>query len=138
LPDDVTVSPVITDGGGSADTFCTFVAPDCDQPGGLSDSGQGFTVRVTITGDDYGNTGEASAEFGIALLGDANNDGVVNVADRAIINAFWRLGAADPFTFRDCDINCNEIIDVADYAITNAVWQGVLGANRVSSPCPFR
>ena len=56
----------------------------------MSDSGQVFTVRVTVTGDDYGNTGQAEAEFGIALLGDVNNDGVVDVADRAIVNGFWR------------------------------------------------
>jgi hypothetical protein len=49
-----------------------------------------FTVRVTVTGDNYGNTGVAEAEFGIALLGDTNNDGVVNVADRSIANAIWR------------------------------------------------
>jgi hypothetical protein len=51
---------------------------------------QVFTVRVTVTGDDYDNTGQAEAEFGIALLGDTNNDGVVNVADRSIANAIWR------------------------------------------------
>jgi len=51
--------------------------------GGLSDSGQ----VVAVTGD-CGNTGQA--EFGIALLGDVNNDGVVNVADRSIANAIWR------------------------------------------------
>jgi len=46
---------------------------------GLSDSGQVFTVRVTITGEDYGNTGQVEAVFGTALLGDINIDGVVNV-----------------------------------------------------------
>jgi len=138
LPDDVTVAPTITGGGGPADPCCRFAAPSCNEPGGISDSGQTFTVRVTITGADFGNTGIAEAEFGIALLGDANNDGVVNVADRAIINAFWRLGVAGPFTFTDCDINCDEVINIADRAIANGVWRGVLGQNRVSSPCPLR
>ena len=138
LPDDVTIAPAITAGGGFSDPCCTFAAPGCDEPNGISDSGQPLTVKVTVTGDDCGNTGIAEAEFGIALLGDVNNDEVVNVADRAIINAFWRLGAAGPFTFIDCDINSDGAVNVADRAIANAVWRGVLGENRVSSPCPLR
>jgi hypothetical protein len=138
LPDDVSIAPTITAGGGSGDPNCTFAAPSCNEPNGLSDSGQTFTVRVTVTGADFGNTGIAEAEFGIALLGDVNNDGVVNVADRSIINAFWRLGAAGPFTFRDCDVNCDGAVNVADRSIANAIWRGVLGQNRVSNPCPLR
>jgi hypothetical protein len=89
-------------------------------------------------GNDYGNTGTAEQEFGIALLGDANNDGTVDVADRSIINAFWRAGSAGKFTLRDCDLNCDGIVDVADRSIANAVWRGALCQNKVSSPCPFR
>ena len=137
LPDDVTVAPTIT-GGGPADPCCTFAAPSCNEPGGISDSGQAFTVRVTVTGTDFGNTGIAQAQFGIALLGDANNDGVVNIADRSIVNAFWRLGAAGPFTFNDCNVNGDGAVNVADRSIANAVWRGVLGQNSVTGPCPFR
>ncbi len=138
LPDDVTIAPTITAGGGPADPCCTFAAPSCNSTGGISDSGQTFTIRVTVTGADFGNTGIAEAEFGIALLGDANNDGVVNVADRSIINAFWRLGAAGPFTFNDCNVNDDGAVNVADRSIANAVWRGVLGQNSVTTPCPFR
>ncbi|RKY07449.1 MAG: hypothetical protein DRP65_10460 [Planctomycetota bacterium] len=139
LPDDVSTPPTIIDGGTSSDPCCTFAAPGCDQPDGLSDSGQALTIRVTVTGDDYDNSVQAEAQFGIALLGDVNNDGVVNdVADRAIINTFWRTGAADPYTFTDCNINCDTAVNVADRAIANAVWRGVLGQNSVSSPCPLR
>jgi len=138
LPDDVSISPVITNGGTLSDPFCTFAAPNCNESDGLSDSGQALAIKVTVTGDDYGNTAVSEASFGIALLGDVNNDRVVNVADRSIINAFWRSGAAGPFTFRDCDINCNEAVNVADRSIVNAVWRGVLGQNQVSSPCPLR
>ena len=98
--------------------------------GGLSDSGQ----VVTVTGD-CGNTGVAEAEFGIALLGDTNNDGVVNVADRSIANVFWRTGAAGPYTLRDCDVNCDGVVNVADRSIANVIWRGILGQNSVSSPC---
>jgi predicted outer membrane repeat protein len=138
LPGDVTLAPVTVDGGGAADGYWTFAAAGCDEPEGLSDSGQTFTVRVTVTGDDYGNTVQAEAEFGIALLGDINNDGVVNVADRSIANAFWRTGSAGAYTLQDCDVNCDGVVNVADRSITNAVWRGILGQNSVSSPCPLR
>jgi hypothetical protein len=78
------------------------------------------------------------AEFGIALLGDVNNDGVVNVADRAIANAFWVSGSAGPYTLRDCDVNCDGVVNVADRAIANAIWVGGLGQKTVSNPCPLR
>lgn len=138
LPADVNVPPSTIAGGRSGDAFWTFAAPGCDEVGGLSDSGLPFKVKVTITGLQYGNTGTAEADFGIALLGDVNNDGVVNVADRSIINAFWRTGAAGSFTFRDCDLNCDDAVNVADRSIANAIWRGVLGQNFVSTPCPFR
>jgi hypothetical protein len=138
LPDDVTIAPTTTNGGGAADPCCTFAAPDCDQPGGLSDSGQTFTVRVTVTGADFGNSAQAEALFGIALLGDVNNDSFVNVTDRIIMNAFWQTGSAEPFTFRDCDIDCNGYVNVVDRIIANSIWQGTLGQNSVSNPCPLR
>ncbi len=138
LPDDVTVAPTITVGGGPTDPCCTFAAPSCNEPDGLSDSGQALTVKVTVTGDDYGNTGTASAQFGIALLGDVNNNRRVNVTDRIIMNAYWRRGSAEPFTFRDCDIDCNGYVNVVDRIIANAIWRGKLGSGSVTTPCPFR
>ena len=138
LPDDVTVAPAIAAGGGPADPCCKFAAPSCNEPGGLSDSGQPLTVRVTVTGADFGNIATAEAQFGIALLADANNDGVVNIADRNIINAFWRLGKAGSFTFNDCNVNGDTAVNLADRNIANAVWRSVLGRNRVSQPCPLR
>ena len=138
LPGDVSLSPVTVDGGGASDGYWTFAARGCDEPGGLSDSGQVFTVRVTVTGDDYGNTGVAETEFGIALLGDVNNDGIINVADRSIANAFWRLGSVGAYTLRDCDVNCDGVVNRADRLIANAIWRGILGQNSVSAPCPLR
>jgi len=138
LPDDVTLPPAITDGGTDSDKFCKLAAPPCDDPNGISDAGLTFTLKVTVTGDDYGNTGIAETGFGVALLGDINNDASVNDTDREIINTFWRLGSADLFTFTDCDVNCDSAVNVADRSITNAVWRGVLGQNSVTNPCPFR
>jgi len=138
LPDDVSVAPTTVTGGGIGDAFWTFASPACDQPEGLSDLGGAFTVKVTVTGDNFGNSGTAEAKFGIALLGDVNNDCVVNVADRGIINAFWRTGSAGSFTLKDCNLNSDDSVNVADRSIANAVWRGQLGQNSVSSPCPLR
>jgi hypothetical protein len=82
--------------------------------------------------------GQASAQFGIALLGDVNNDTVVNIADRSIINAFWRLGSAGPFTSRACDLNPDGTVNIADRSIANVIWRGVLGRNSVTQPCTLR
>ncbi len=138
LPGDVTIEPSTVTGGGASDTSWNFAAPSVNQPDGLSDSGQAITVRITVTGDDYANSGSAEAQFGIALLGDVNNDKVVNIADRSIINAFWRTGTAGSFTLRDCDINSDGTVNIADRSIANAVWRGQLGQNSVSQPCPLR
>ncbi|HIJ71357.1 MAG TPA: hypothetical protein HPP87_08340 [Planctomycetes bacterium] len=138
LPQDVSVAPSILSGGLSGDAFCTFAAPACNQPGGISDSGMPLHITLTVTGNDHGNTGIAQAEFGIALLGDVNNDSVVNVVDRSIINAFWRMGSAGPFTFKECDINCDSIINQIDRSIANAVWRGLLGEYSTTGPCPLR
>ena len=138
LPYDVNIAPAITSGGGAAEAFCTFAAPDCDQPRSLSDSGQTFTIRVTVTGADFGNSAQAEAQFGIALLGDVNNDTKVNVIDHIIMNTFWQTGVAGPFTFTDCNINCDNAVNFIDRIIANNIWQGTLGRNSVSNPCPYR
>ena len=138
LPDDVIIPPAIIDGGTTSDHFCKLAASGCDDPNGLSDSGQPLTVKVTVTGDDYANSGSAEAQFGVALLGDVNNDGVVNIADRSIINAFWQTGAAGGFSLRDCDLNCDDTVNITDRSIANAIWRGQLGQNQVSNTCPFR
>jgi len=138
LPSDVSIAPTTVTGGGTGEAFWTFAAPGCDELAGLSDSGQAFTVKVTVTGNDHGNTAEAQAEFGIALLGDINNDCVVDVADRSTANAFYRTGSSGAFTLRDCDANCDDVVDVADRSIVNAVYRGRLGQKSVSSPCPLR
>lgn len=138
LPSDVILEPDTVGGGEPNDTFWCFAARNCNQVNSISDSGQLFKVIVTVRGNDYGNTGTAEQEFGIALLGDVNNDGIVDLADRSIINAFWRTGIAGTFTLRDCDLNCDGIVDVADRSIANAVWRGTLCKNEVTYPCPLR
>ncbi|MHC4676304.1 MAG: LamG-like jellyroll fold domain-containing protein, partial [Planctomycetota bacterium] len=131
LPRDVSLAPTTVAGGGGGDAYWTFAARGSDEPAGLSDLGQTFTVRVTVTGDDYGDAGIAEAEFGVALLGDINNDGAVNVADTSIVNAFWRTGSAGPYTVRDCDLNCDGAVNMADHVIAEAILQGTLGQSSV-------
>jgi hypothetical protein len=138
LPSDVSLEPETVSGGGSRDTFWTFMARNCHQPEAMSDSGQVFRIIVTVRGSDHGNTGTAEKEFGIALLGDVNNDCIVDVADRSIINAFWQTSFAGKFTLRDCDLNCDGVVDVADCSIANALWCGTLCQNEVTIPCQFR
>lgn len=138
LPFDVSLGPLTLSGGGATDTFLNFAAHNCSVPASISDSGQVFKVIVTIIGNDYGNTGTSEQKFGIALLGDVNNDCRVDLADRSIINAFWRTGSAGKFTSRDCDLNCDGTVDVADRSIANAIWQGTFCLKKVSQPCPFR
>jgi len=65
LPVDVTVEPATIGGGGASDTSWNFAAPNVNQPQGLSDSGQAITVRVTVTGDDFANTG---SDFPVLLF----------------------------------------------------------------------
>lgn len=138
LPSDVGIAPTTVDGGRTSDAFWTFAARGCDEPWGLSDSGQAFTAKVTITGDDYGNTGTAEIEFGIALLGDVNNDAVVNVADCSIVDVFWQTGSAGSYSLRDCDVNCDGVVNVADRSITDVIRASKLGWNRTVSPCQLR
>ena len=138
LPSDVSIAPVTVTGGGANDAFWTFAAPACDKPRSLSDSGKSFIVKVIVTGNDYCNKAEAEVEFDISLLGDINNDAIVDVADRSISNAFCKFGSAGSYSLRDCDVNRDGVVDVADRSITNAICVGTLGKNTAAAPCRLR
>jgi len=135
-PNDVSLFPVRV---GPNDANCyTFAARGCDEPNGVSDLGQTFRLRVTVTGDDYSDSGTADARFGICLLGDINNDCLVDLADRSIINAFWKGIIPGNCALRDCDVNCDGTVDLADRSIVNAIWKGTLCQNEIGFPCPWR
>jgi hypothetical protein len=138
LPRDVSLAPTTVRGGGTSDKYWTFAARGSDEPEGLSDLGETFTVRVTVIGDDYGDVSIAEATFGIALLGDVNNDGAVNYVDLSMVNVFCRTDSGESHTVRDCDLNCDGAVNLADYFIAKAICQWARGQNSVSSPCPLR
>lgn len=138
LPSDVSAGPYTLSGGQSGDAFWNFAANGCNQPESISDSGQAFRVIVTVMGNDHGNTGTAEQEFGIALLGDVNNDTRVDVADRSIVNAFWRSGPIGKFTLHDCDLNCDGVVDITDRTIANVLWRSAPCQNKITNPCPLR
>ena len=138
LPADCSTAPTVIAGGGPTDNFITLAASSCSDMSGISDSALPHKVKLTVIGNDHQNTGSNESEFYICLLGDANNDGVVDVIDRAIINAFVKTGVAGPFTLVDCDINCDGLVDVTDRAIIVAISQGTLCGGSVSVPCPVR
>jgi hypothetical protein len=138
LPSDVNIAPTTLNGSRSSDTFWTFAARACDEPDGLSDSGEAFTVKITVTGNDYGNTATAKIVFGIALLGDIDNNGVVDMQDRWLVNNFWQLGPTELLSLNDCDVNCDGVVDVTDRNIVNFIYQGAFGHNAVRNPCLIR
>ncbi|MBO4315063.1 MAG: dockerin type I repeat-containing protein, partial [Prevotella sp.] len=48
------------------------------------------------------------------LLGDVNNDGVVDVADYMAVSQYIRQLNPSPFIFKAADVDENGIIDVSD------------------------
>lgn len=48
------------------------------------------------------------------LLGDANNDGMINVNDITTVAMYILKGIADPWNFLNADVNCDGIINVND------------------------
>jgi len=136
-PHDVDAMPITLAGGDSTSNSWQFAIPACST-NGVSDTGETHRVIVTVTGGDHGNSGTFSVDFAPSLLGDVNNDGTVNVADRSIANAIWRTGKAGEFTVRDADVNGDGTVNVADRSIINAVWRGALCSNSVSTPCVLR
>jgi hypothetical protein len=46
--------------------------------------------------------------------------------------------AAEPFTFRDFNIDCNDHVNFIDRIIANLTQRDKLSSDSVSSPCPLR
>ena len=93
---------------------------------------------MTVIGNEYDNTATVEKEFGIALLGDVNNDSTVDYIDFSIVDAFCRAGFAESYSFRDCDLNCDGAVNVIDRFITKLILKGSFGRNSVGIACPCR
>jgi hypothetical protein len=139
LPSDVNVAPTKIEEGDDYYLW-KLVAPGCNLPGGISNSGQTFKARVKVVGNDFGNYGVAEKEFAIALLGDVDNNGKVDGDDRSMVNLFWKTGSAGPYTLKDCDMDRNGKVDSDDRSMVNLIWKKAIPGirNSVASPCPLR
>ena len=58
------------------------------------------------------------------MLGDANNDGVVNVSDIVIIVNYFMGQSPDPFCFINADVNGDGVINVSDVVGATNIFMG--------------
>lgn len=82
---------------------------------------------ITATSEITGNSEEADFEITIInyefLLGDANNDGIVNISDIVVVINYIMNGSASPFVFEKADVNGDGIINVLDITgIVNIIY----------------
>jgi hypothetical protein len=81
--------------------------------------GNPWGINLRINMGSYGGTGEASmAPYDWALLGDIDNDGVVNFRDFAIQLRYWmRIENEQPG-----DLDRNGVVDAVDLALLVKAW----------------
>ena len=82
---------------------------------------------ITATSEITGNSEEADFEITIInyefLLGDANNDGIVNISDIVVVINYIMNGSAFPFVFEKADVNGDGTINVLDITgIVNIIY----------------
>lgn len=82
---------------------------------------------ITATSEVTGNSEEADFEITIInfefLLGDANNDGIVNISDIVVVINYIMNDSASPFVFEKADVNGDGIINVLDITgIVNIIY----------------
>lgn len=82
---------------------------------------------ITATSEITGNSEEADFEITIInyefLLGDANNDGIVNISDIVVVINYIMNGYASPFVFEKADVNGDGTINVLDITgIVNIIY----------------
>lgn len=82
---------------------------------------------ITATSEVTGNSEEADFEITIInyefILGDANNDGIVNISDIVVVINYIMNGSASPFVFEKADVNGDGIINVLDITgIVNIIY----------------
>ena len=86
-----------------------------------SDPDNTFGVNVRVNMGAYGGTGEASmAPPGWALLGDLDNDGVVNLADFNFQGSAWLTAGEE----QAGDLNRDGVVDAEDMGLLLDEWLG--------------
>ena len=88
---------------------------------------EALLFAITATSEVTGNSEEADFEITIInyefILGDANNDGIVNISDIDVIINYIMNGSASPFVFEKADVNGDGIINVLDITgIVNIIY----------------
>jgi uncharacterized delta-60 repeat protein len=87
-----------------------------------------FTARVIASGVTNGSGQAMTADYLLsffALVGDANRDRIVNIADLGILAANWQ-GTGK--TFSQGDFSYDGIVNIADLGILAANWQKTVPA----------
>jgi len=78
-----------------------------------------YGVNLRINMGAYGGTTEASmGPHGWALLGDINNDGIVNLKDFVLLASDWLASGGQ----QPDDLNRNLIVDLTDFALMTEDW----------------
>ncbi|MCD6394701.1 MAG: hypothetical protein J7M40_14510 [Planctomycetes bacterium] len=83
-----------------------------------------YTGQYDIDGNRrlrYGRADMGADEF-VGIDGDLQPDGVVNMADVAIMAKFWNMTCSAPDWCSDCDINQNTNVDLADAVVVAERW----------------
>lgn len=75
-----------------------------------------FSVSLNVT-DNKGLSSTAIVNMTISLLGDLNEDGIVNILDLAIVAYSFRSSLGDPEWNPKADLNHDKIINIIDISV---------------------
>ncbi len=89
----------------------TFRAPN--RPG-YSPAGLSHYVEVMVWGNDHGNFGYALIPIQVRLLGDVNDSGCTDAADRQLITDVIDSEVTDPDVILAADVNCDGSVNALD------------------------
>ena len=73
-----------------------------------------FLETLTVTAQDYCNADTLSFMVRTYLCGDANGDGIIDIADAVYLLNYLFIGGPEPELLEAGDANCDEVIDIAD------------------------
>ncbi|MCK4427950.1 MAG: hypothetical protein KAW16_05665, partial [candidate division Zixibacteria bacterium] len=84
-----------------------------------------FLETLTVTAQDYCNADTLSFMVRTYLCGDANGDGIIDIADAVYLLNYLFIGGPEPELLEAGDANCDEVIDIADVVyLINYLFMG--------------